>query len=320
MTCYSNLEARLRAGQIVVTGEVAPPKGSDAGPVLQALSQLDGYVDAVNFTDNQRGLARMSSLGASALAAQRGYDTVMQMTCQNRNRIALQADVLSANLLGVNNFLCMTGDHPRHGDHPEAKSVLDLNSFQLLRTLRKMRDDACLHAGTALKSPPRMFVGAVANPNLEKVRRLEAKYDAGAEFIQTQPLYDLELFRQYMADARERELHKRGFIIAGVLLLKSARTAVYIRDTLPGQRMPETIVARMQGAANPADEGLAIAVELTQELLALEGVAGIHLMSATNWVEGMVEVIQRCGLMPRPLLPGGEAPAASAGYSVAALE
>jgi methylenetetrahydrofolate reductase (NADPH) len=299
MTTYrSTFEARLRNGQIAVTGEIAPPKGSDAGALQQHIDALAPYVDAINFTDNQRGLSRMSSLGASALATRLGHDTIMQMTCQHRNRIALQADVLSANALGVHNFLCMTGDHPRHGDHPEAKSVLDVNSFQLVRILRKMRDEACMQSGTALQSPPRIFIGAVANPNIEKVKRLEAKLDAGAEFIQTQPLYDLPLFRQYMAEARERELHKRGFIVAGVLLLKSARTALYIRDQLPGQHMPDAIVERMARATQPANEGLAIACELTQELLSIQGVAGVHFMSAANWTEGMAQVIARCGLTP----------------------
>jgi methylenetetrahydrofolate reductase (NADPH) len=303
MTHYSELEARLRAGQIVVTGEVAPPKGCDIDAIERHLAVLRGAIDAVNFTDNQRGLARMSSLGASIMAAQAGFETVMQMTCQNRNRIALQGDVLSANALGIGNFLCMTGDHPRHGDHPEAKSVLDLNSFQLLRMLRKMRDEGALHAGTALKHPPRMFIGAVANPNLEKVKRLEAKLDAGAEFIQTQPIYDVALFRQYMAEARERELHKRAFILAGILLLKSPRTALYIRDKLPGQHIPESIVDRMNGASDPEVEGLAIASELTRELLDIEGVAGIHIMSSVNWSSAMPEVIARCGLLPRPAAP-----------------
>jgi methylenetetrahydrofolate reductase (NADPH) len=303
MKQYSELEARLRAGQVVVTGEIAPPKGCDRATIERHLGTLRGAIDAVNFTDNQRGLARMSSLGASALAAQAGFETVMQMTCQNRNRIALQGDVLSANALGIANFLCMTGDHPRHGDHPEAKSVLDLNSFQLLRMLRKMRDEGALHAGVPLKPAPQMFIGAVANPNLEKVKRLEAKLDAGAEFIQTQPIYDVARFRDYMAEARERELHKRGFILAGILLLKTARTALYIRDQLPGQHIPESVVERMARAERPEQEGLAIAVELTRELLEIEGVAGIHIMSSVNWSGAMPEVIERCGLLPRPALP-----------------
>src|SRR5689334_11918253 len=185
MPIYSDLQRRLAAGQTVVTGEVAPLKGGSAERLVQLVENLRASVDAINLTDNQRGVARMSALGAGVMVRQLGLDAVVQMTCQHRNRIALQADALSGAALGVRNFLCMTGDHPRIGDHPEAKNVLDMNSFQLIRMMRKLRDEGTFDSGTPLKDAPKYFLGAVANPNVERVARLEKKIESGAEFIQT---------------------------------------------------------------------------------------------------------------------------------------
>ncbi|MBX0330353.1 methylenetetrahydrofolate reductase [Oscillochloris sp. ZM17-4] len=301
---HSNLQRRLAAGQIVVTGEVAPPKGASPDRLLQLAEGMRASVDAINLTDNQRGVARMSALGAAALLHQIGVEPIMQMTCQHRNRIALQSDALSAAALGVRNVLCMTGDHPRIGDHPEAKNVLDLNSFRLIGMLRKLRDDAAFESGTPLKDAPQFFIGGVANPNVERAARLEKKIETGAEFIQTQLIFDVARFRQWMSDVRAAGLHRQAHIIAGVMVLRRPNSAVYLRDHLPGTLMPDGIVDRMLAAADSEREGIAIAAELVSELLGVEGVAGIHIMSV-DWTRSIPQIVERAGLLPRPPLPEG---------------
>jgi methylenetetrahydrofolate reductase (NADPH) len=301
---HSNLQRRLAAGQVVVTGEVAPPKGADPARLIQLAEGMRASVDAINLTDNQRGVARMSSLGAAALLRQIGVEPIMQMTCQHRNRIALQADALSASALGVRNVLCMTGDHPRIGDHPDAKNVLDLNSFQLIRMIRRLRDEARFEAGGQLKDAPQFFVGGVANPNLERAARLEKKIESGVEFIQTQLVFDVIRFRQWMADVRAVGLHQRAYILAGVMVLRRPHSALYLRDHLPGTLMPDQIVDRMQAAADPEREGIAIAADLVSDLLSVEGVAGVHIMSV-DWTRAIPQIAERAGLLPRPPLPEG---------------
>ncbi|WP_174842894.1 methylenetetrahydrofolate reductase [Candidatus Oscillochloris fontis] len=299
---HSNLQRRLAAGQIVVTGEMAPPKGGDPARLLQLAQAMQASVDAINLTDNQRGVARMSSLGAAALLRQAGIEPIMQMTCQHRNRIALQADALSASALGVRNLLCMTGDHPRIGDHPQAKNVLDLNSFQLIRMMRKLRDEARFDTGGQLKDPPQFFVGGVANPNVERAARLEKKVQSGAEFIQTQLIFDVARFRTWMADVRAAGLHQQAHILAGVMVLRRPHSALYLRDHLPGTLMTDSIVDRMQAAEDSEREGITIASELVSELLSVEGVAGVHIMSV-DWTRAIPQIVERAGLLPRPDLP-----------------
>lgn len=296
---YSTLHSRLRAGQIVVSGEIAPPKGVDRAKLERMAETLRPCVDAINLTDNQRGIGRMSALGASIILQTMGLEPIMQMTCQNRNRIALQADALSAATCGVSNVLCMTGDHPRIGDHPDAKNVLDFNSFQLIRAMRTMRDDGMFQGGTPLKSPPRLFVGGVANPNIERIARLEKKIESGAEFIQTQILFDMDKFRQWMAEARTLGLHQQSYIIAGIMIVRRAKSARFLRDHLPGSRVPEWLIERMERAEDAEDEGKQIAAELTQEALSIEGVRGVHLMTV-DWISAIPEVVERAGLAERP--------------------
>lgn len=298
----SLFERRLKAGQVVVTGEIAPPKGASRAAVERLAQGLAGYVDAVNLTDNQRGMARMSALGAGLIVRQVGLEPIVQVTCQNRNRLALQADVLSASALGIHNFLCMTGDHPKHGDHPETKHVLDLNSFQLIKMLRTLRDEHCFQSGGALKDPPTFFVGGVANPNIERVARLEKKIEAGAEFIQTQIIFDVQRFRGWMAEARAAGLHQQAYILAGVIIPRTARTVVFLKEELPGMCIPDSVVDRMERASDPEHEGVLIAAELVQELLSIEGIAGVHLMSV-GWTRAMPQVIEQAGLLPRPGVP-----------------
>lgn len=302
MPSYSEFQRRLAAGQVVVTGEIAPPRGAGRAALERLAHGLRGAVDVINLTDNQRGLGRMSALGAGIILRQLGIEPVVQMTCQHRNRIALQADVLSGAACGITNFLAMTGDHPKIGDHPDAKNVLDLNSFQLIKMLRTMRDDGTFHSGVALSEAPRIFIGGVSNPNVERVARLERKIQFGAEFIQTQIIFDVERFAQWMADARAAGLHQQAHILAGIMVIKSAASAHFLRDHLPGSRVPEWVVDRMERAADPAAEGVAIAAELTQELLAVEGVRGVHIMSV-GWTRAIPRVVERAGLLPRPPLP-----------------
>lgn len=298
----SMLQRRLQAGQVVVTGEVAPPKGAARDVLERLASGVAGSVDAINLTDNQRGIGRMSALGAGMMLHTLGIETVVQMTCQHRNRIALQADVLSGAAFGISNFLCMTGDHPRIGDHPEAKNVLDLNSFQLIRVLRTMRDEGCFQSGVPLSGTPRFFLGGVANPNIERVARLEKKVQAGAEFIQTQIIFDVERFRLWMADARAAGLHQQAFIIAGVMVIRSAQSAHFLRDHLPGSRVPDWVIERMDRAEQAEVEGIQVAAELCQELLAVEGVRGVHIMSV-GWTKAIPQVVAAAGLFPRPAPP-----------------
>jgi methylenetetrahydrofolate reductase (NADPH) len=302
MPAYSTFQRRLQAGQIVVTGEVAPPKGAARAALEKLAGAMRGHVDAINLTDNQRGVGRMSALGAGVILRQMGIEPIVQMTCQHRNRIALQADVLSGAACGIENFLCMTGDHPKIGDHPDAKNVLDLNSFQLIRAMRTMRDEGCFQSGSPLVEPPQFFLGGVSNPNIERVARLEKKIQSGAEFIQTQIIFDVERFRQWMADARAAGLHQQAYILGGVMVIRSAQSAHFLRDHLPGSRVPEWVVERMDRAANPEQEGVRIAAEVAQDLLAIEGVRGVHVMSV-GWTKAIPWVIEAAGLLPRPPAP-----------------
>jgi methylenetetrahydrofolate reductase (NADH) len=299
---YSTFQRRLAAGQIVVTGEIAPPKGAARGALEKLAVGLRGVVDAVNLTDNQRGIGRMSALGAGVILHQLDLEPIVQMTCQHRNRIALQSDVLSGAACGITNFLCMTGDHPRIGDHPEAKNVLDLNSFQLIRMLRTMRDEGRFQSNVPLSEAPRFFLGGVANPNIERIARLEKKVQSGAEFIQTQLIFDLDRFKQWMADARAAGLHQHVYILAGVMIIRSAHSARFLRDHLPGSRIPDWVVERMERTEDAEREGIRIAAELTQSLLSVEGVRGVHIMSV-GWTKAIPAVVELAGLLPRPPLP-----------------
>lgn len=299
---YSTLQRRFQAGQKVITGELAPPRGDGRSSLEKTAQRLKQCVDAVNLTENQRGMARMSALGAGIIVQQQGLEPIVQVTGQHRNRIAIQSDVLSGAALGIRNFTCMTGDHPRHGDHPDAKSVLDLNSFQIISMLRQMRDDKQFQSGVQLKHAPSIFVGGVANPNIERIARLEKKIESGAEFIQTQIIFDVEHFRTWMKEVRAAGLHTRAYIMAGVMILRNAESGYFIRETLPGMRVPENILDRMTSAKNEEQEGIRLSAELVQDLLSIEGVAGIHLMTI-SWSRAIPWVIEQAGLLPRPLAP-----------------
>lgn len=296
MSTYSSFQQRLQSGQVVITGELAPPKSASREAVEKLALGMRHAVHAINLTDNQRGLGRMSALGAGIIVHQLGIEPIVQMTCQHRNRIALQADVLSGTACGIHNFLCMTGDHPRIGDHPDAKNVLDLNSFQLIKMLRTMRDESRLIGGTQLSVAPSMFVGAVANPNIEKATRVERKIQHGAEFVQTQILFDIERFRIWMNDVRAAGLHQQASIMAGIMIVRSAQSMRFLRDHLPGSRIPDAVIERMDAAEDGEAEGIALATELSQELLSIEGVRGIHFMTV-GWTKSIPKVVKKLGLL-----------------------
>ena len=306
MRAGSNLERVLRAGQFAVTAELVPPDSADPQSVYAAARFLSQVADAINSTDASGANVHMSSLGSCALLLQAGYDVVMQMSCRDRNRIALQGDLLGAAALGVKNVLCLTGDDVTAGDQPEAKRVFDFDSLHLLHTARIMRDRGVLLSGRELSVAPRLFLGAVENPFAPPVHwrahRLAKKVEAGADFIQTQYVFDVNVFRDFMARVRDLELHKRVFILAGVGPLKSPQAAEYMRTRVPGVVIPDAVIDRLKKTprAHWREEGQEICVEIIQQLRDIEGVAGIHLMAYRQ--EAMIaEIVQRAGLFPRGL-------------------
>ncbi len=305
MKTDSVLEKVFKSGQIAVTGECGPPRGTSVAKVKEKAELLRGYVDAVNITDNQTAMVRMSSFGASLILKQMEMQPLMQMVCRDRNRLAMQSEILSAYAHGVNTMLCLSGDHCKFGDHPMAKGVYDLDSVQLIQMVRKMCDEGKFQGGAAILEPPKMFIGAAANPFADpfelRVARLAKKVKAGADFIQTQCIFNLDKFEQWMKGVRERELHKQIYIMAGVTPIKSVGAARYMKNKVPGMDVPDHIVDRMAKTPKEkqAQEGINICVEMIQRLLSIEGVAGIHIM-AIEWESAVAEIVQRSGLYPRP--------------------
>ncbi len=277
------LERVLRDGAFAVTAELAPPDSANAEQVYRQARLFDGCVDAINATDGSGANCHMSSVGVCALLTRIGYSTIMQISCRDRNRIAMQGDILGAAAMGVANILCLTGDGVQAGDHPAAKPVFDLDCMSLLQTARTMRDQSRLLSGRALSQPPKIFLGAAANPFAPpqdfRVERLEKKVAAGANFVQTQYCFDLPVFTRYMQRVRDKGLHQRVFILAGVGPLASARTARWIRDNVPGVHIPDAVIARLAGAQDQKLEGSKICIELMQQLKQIEGVAGLHVMA-----------------------------------------
>ena len=277
------LERVLRDGKFAVTAELAPPDSANPEDVYHQARLFDGYVDAINATDGSGANCHMSSVGVCALLTRAGYSTIMQISCRDRNRIAIQGDILGAAAMGVTNILCLTGDGVQAGDHPSAKPVFDLDCMSLLQTARTMRDQSRLLSGRVLSEAPKIFLGAAANPFAPprdfRVERLAKKIAAGANFVQTQYCFDLPVFTRYMERVRDKGLHRRVFIVAGVGPLASARTARWIRDNVPGVHIPEAIIERLAGARDQKREGVKICIEMMQQLKEIEGVAGVHVMA-----------------------------------------
>jgi methylenetetrahydrofolate reductase (NADPH) len=304
----SRLEKVLRAGHLAVTSECGPPRGSDPSHIVHKAESIKHHVDAINITDNQTSVCRLCSLAACIRLKLMGLEPVLQMVVRDRNRIALQSDILGAASFDIHNLLCLSGDHQRFGDSAQGQNVFDLDSMQLIQTVRRMRDEGRFLGGDPIDRPPSMFVGAAANPFADpfeiRVPRLAKKVAAGAEFIQTQCIYNLEKFEKWMEMARDRGLHEKVFILAGVTPLKSAGMARYMKNKVPGMDVPDEVVKRMAGRPKDkqAEEGVTICVETIQRLKDVKGVAGFHVM-AIEWEERVPEIVERAGLHPRPTLP-----------------
>jgi methylenetetrahydrofolate reductase (NADPH) len=301
----SRLEKILRSGQFAVTGECGPPRGADAEVIRKKCKLLKGNADAFNITDNQTSVVRMSSIASAVIMLQEGMDPVMQMVCRDRNRIAIQSDILGGAALGINNMLCLSGDHQKFGDHPQAKNVYDIDSIQLLATVRKMRDEGKFLGGDEIKGAPNLFIGAAENPFADpfeiRVPRLAKKIAAGAEFIQTQCIFNLKKFAEWMKGVVDRGLHEKCFILGGVTPFKSFGMARYMANNVPGMDVPQELLDRMKGTPKEqqANEGIKIAVETIQQLKEMKGIAGVHIM-AIEWEEKVAEIAGLAGLLPRP--------------------
>lgn len=303
MKADSNLEKVLEAGKFAVTAEVGPPKGADAQHMRNWARKLKGYADAYNVTDCQTAVVRLSSLAGGLILLQEGLEPVFQMVCRDRNRIAMQSDILGASALGIKNILCLTGDHQTFGDNKSSKNVFDLDSIQQVQMCKILRDEKKDLGGNELTVAPKLFIGAASNPFADpfefRVVRLAKKVKAGADFIQTQCIYDLERFEKFMAMVRERGLDKKVHILGGVTPLKSAKVAKYMKKKVAGITIPDELITRLEKAQEPKKEGIKICVETIEALKRIKGVHGVHLM-AIGWEEVVPEIVEQAGLMPRP--------------------
>ena len=301
----SNLEKVLRAGHFAFTGECGPPKGANVEHLKEKFEHLRGMVDAVNVTDNQTAVVRMSSAAASAIMVANGIEPNFQMVCRDRNRLAMMADVLGVYSLGVKNMLCLSGDHQKFGNHPQSKNVYDIDSMQLIAMVKKMRDEGKFLNDEDIDEPPKMFIGAAANPFADpyefRIYRLANKIDAGADFIQTQCIYNMPRFRDFMKNAVDMGLTEKAYLLAGVTPMKSARMAQYMAKNVPGMDVPEELIERLKGAGKgkQAEEGIKFAIEQIEEFKEMEGVAGVHLM-AIEWEHKVPEIAERAKVLPRP--------------------
>jgi methylenetetrahydrofolate reductase (NADH) len=309
------LRGRLEAGEFAVTAEIGPPRGADPAAIAAKIGPLRGWVDAVNITDNQSAHVRLASWAGSLLAAAAGVEPVMQFTCRDRNRIALQSDLIAASAMGIPNVLIMTGDHPRFGDHPDAKPVFDLDSIQLLWTARTMRDEGRLLSGRKLDPPPNWLIGAVENPFAPpadfRAPRLAKKAAAGAEFVQTQFVFDVPAFARWLAQVRDLGLDTRCRVLAGVGPIRSLRALEFMHNNVPGLHIPAGVSRRLRGvpAGRVAEEGMRMCAEIIEQVRQIEGVSGIHVMSP-GFEEGIPGILSLAGL-PWRGAPAATAPAAS---------
>jgi methylenetetrahydrofolate reductase (NADPH) len=300
-TATGRLQTAIEDGRFAVTAEIGPPRGPNVAPIRRKARLLRDWIDAANITDNQSAVVRLASWAGCVVAMQEGVEPVMQLQCRDRNRLALQSDLLGAAALGIPNVLLLTGDHTRFGDHPDAKPVFDLDSIQLIWTARTMMEQAKLLSGRELKPPPRWFVGAVENPFAPPLRwrapRLGKKIAAGARFCQTQFIYDVNTFRQWMQQVRDLGLDKRCAILAGVGPIRSLRAMEHMRLDVPGMYIPDDVVRRLRGV--PSDqvsaEGLKLCSEIIAEVREIPGVAGVHVM-AVSWEDAVPEILERAGV------------------------
>jgi len=308
MKTKSNLERVLEAGHFAVTGEIGPPQSADPEVIRRKARILKGCVDAFNVTDGQTAVVRMSSWAACLIGKEEGLDPIIQMTCRDRNRIALQMDILGAAALGINNILCLSGDHQTFGNHPEAKGVFDLDSVQLIKVVKDMRDEKKFQCGEKMSVEPRLFIGAAANPFADpfefRVIRLAKKVAAGADFIQTQIVYNVDKFAEWMKRLRDRGLHEKVKILAGVAPIKSVGAARYMKTKVPGMDVPDSVIERLRSVPKEQvpKEGIRLCIDIINRVREIEGVAGVHLM-AIEWEEVVPEICEAAGLLPRPQIP-----------------
>ena len=305
MKSGSTLEKVLQAGHFAFTGELGPPRGANVEAVRKKASHLKGNVDAVNITDNQTAVVRMSSWATSLIVLSEGLEPNFQMVCRDRNRLAMQSDILGAYAHGIRNMLLLTGDHQQFGDHPKSKGVFDIDSIQLITMVKKMRDEGKFLNGEEIDGPPQVFIGAAANPFAEpfewRVHRLAKKIAAGVDFIQTQCIYNMEKFRTWIQQANDMGLTEKAAILAGVTPLKSVGMAKYMKTSVPGLDVPDEYITRLQGVEKKkaGDEGIAIACEQIEQFKEMKGVAGVHLM-AIEWEHRVPEIAERAKVLPRP--------------------
>jgi methylenetetrahydrofolate reductase (NADPH) len=307
MKSESNLERVLAAGHFGVTAECGPPRGADPDKVLQKAEHVKGNVDACNVTDNQTSVVRMSSLAGCMLVKQSGTEPLLQMVVRDRNRIALQSDLLGASALGVRNLLCLSGDHQKFGDDPQSKNVFDIDSIQLIHLAKTMRDDGVFPSGDKLEGAPKFYIGCAVNPFADpfeiRIPRLKLKIDAGADFVQTQCIYHMDKFKRYMEEAEKAGLLDKVKILAGVTPLKSAGMAKFMNRMVAGIEIPEELIKRIadEPKEKQAAKGIEICIEQIEEVKEMEGIAGVHVM-AIEWEEKLNEIIGGAGLLPRPVL------------------
>jgi methylenetetrahydrofolate reductase (NADPH) len=305
MKSGSNLEKVLEGGHFAVTAEVGPPKGTSASVIQKKGDILKSYCDALNVTDNQTAIVRMSSLSGCVILIRMGIDPVMQMVVRDRNRIAIQSDILGAVALGIRNLLCLSGDHQKFGNHPTAKNVYDIDSIQLVKTVKTMRDEKKFLCGENISGEVPLFIGAVENPFADpfeyRVIRLAKKVQAGADFIQTQAVYDIGTFARWMEMVRDQGLDKQVHILAGVIPIKSVGMARYMRDNVSGVSVPDEIVTRLEDAKDVKEEGVKITLEIIEQIKEIDGIHGIHIM-AVAWEDIVPVIAERAGLLPRPIL------------------
>ena len=304
MKSDSRLEKVLTAGKFAVTTELGPPQNANPEVIKKKAKYCLGNVDGANITDNQTAIVRMSSIAAAAIAISCGVEPVAQMVCRDRNRIAMQSDILGAAALGVKNILCLSGDHQVFGNHPQSANVFDLGSVQLIAMVKKMRDDKQFLCGDPIKEhEPRLFIGAVENPFADpfefRVLRVAKKIKAGADFFQTQCVFDIDKFAEWMELIVKDGLHKKAYILAGLTPVRSARALHYMKNEVAGMSIPDELIKRMESAKDAKEEGIKICLEMIERIKNIEGVSGIHLMPI-GWESITPIILERAGLLPRP--------------------
>ncbi len=296
----SRLQEALDSGKFAVTAEIGPPRSAETDRLREMARMLRGSAHAFNLTDNQAANVRMSSIASSVICLQEGLEPVMQMTCRDRNRIAMQSDVIGASALGIRNVLCISGDHQTFGNHPQAKNVYDIDSVQQLMVLRRLREGANW-SGEALPEPPQLYLGAAANPFADpfefRARRLARKAEAGAQFVQTQCVLDLERFRSFMQMVVGMGLHEKVHVMAGVIPLRSHKAALFMKNKVAGMSVPDEVVERLRRASDPKEEGIRLCVETIQELSGIKGVHGVHI-TAIAWEDIIPRLVSESGIRP----------------------